>query len=180
MFHIRLELAGLHGNRCRLAGAVKVRRWFVPKNMAEKRKKAYNFHSEWEEEEGGRFLRVSLLRGDCGVERHFRMCHTSYHANYPPDSALRAEKARELKAGLSKQQSFFTRPVKNSQKATKASFRAMHFLIKKKKAFSDGEVFKEAMMIRNRWKGTAGKAGFSDYRWGSCYDRPTYRIHRSL
>lgn len=55
-----------------------------------------------------------------------------------------AETARELKAGLSKQQSFFTRTVKNSQKA---SFRATHFLIKKKKAFSDGKVFKEAIMI---------------------------------
>ncbi|KAJ8280743.1 hypothetical protein GJAV_G00058480 [Gymnothorax javanicus] len=81
------------------------------------------------------------------VERHFTTCHKSYHANYPPGSALRAEKARELKAALNKQQSFFTRPAKNSQKATEASFRATHFLLKKKKAFSDGEVFKEAMMI---------------------------------
>ncbi|KAK3569596.1 hypothetical protein QTP86_002532 [Hemibagrus guttatus] len=71
----------------------------------------------------------------------------SYHANYPLGSALRAEKARELKAALGKQQSFFTRPAKKSQKATEASFRDTHFLIKKKKAFSDGEVVKEAMMI---------------------------------
>uniref|UniRef100_G3PJM4 Uncharacterized protein n=1 Tax=Gasterosteus aculeatus TaxID=69293 RepID=G3PJM4_GASAC len=36
--------------------------------------------------------------------------------------------------------------AKNSQKAPEASFRAAHLLIKKK-AFSDSEVFKEAMMI---------------------------------
>uniref|UniRef100_A0AAR2LN01 DUF4371 domain-containing protein n=1 Tax=Pygocentrus nattereri TaxID=42514 RepID=A0AAR2LN01_PYGNA len=53
--------------------------------------------------------------------------------------ALRAEKVGELKAALVTQ--------KKSQKATEASFRATHFLIKKKKAFSDGEVVKEAMLI---------------------------------
>ena len=37
--------------------------------------------------------------------------------------------------------------AKNSQISSEASFRAEHFLIKKKKAFSDGEFFKEAMMI---------------------------------
>ena len=81
------------------------------------------------------------------VERDFTTCHKSYHANYPPGSTLSAEKARELKAVLGKLQSFFTRPLKNSQKATEASFQATHFLIKKKKVFSDGEVFKEAMVI---------------------------------
>ena len=91
---------------------------------------------------------MSHLRGDCGnVERHFDTCHKSYNANYPHGSTLRAEKARELKAALGKQQSFFTRPVKKSQKATEASFRAAHFLVKHKKAFSDGEVLKGAMMV---------------------------------
>ena len=37
--------------------------------------------------------------------------------------------------------------MKSSQKATEASLRATQFLIKKKKAFSDGAVVKEAMMI---------------------------------
>ncbi|XP_070400503.1 general transcription factor II-I repeat domain-containing protein 2-like [Nothobranchius furzeri] len=81
------------------------------------------------------------------VERHFSTCHKSYNASYPPSSALRTEKARELKAALGKQQSLFKKPVEKSQKTTEASFRATHFLIKNKKTFSDGEVFKEAMMI---------------------------------
>lgn len=80
------------------------------------------------------------------VERHFTTSHKSYNANYPPGSALRTEKAHERKAALGKQQSFFTRPTKKSQEVTEASFRATHFLIKKK-AFSDGEVLKEAMII---------------------------------
>uniref|UniRef100_A0A8C9YYR3 SPIN-DOC-like zinc-finger domain-containing protein n=1 Tax=Sander lucioperca TaxID=283035 RepID=A0A8C9YYR3_SANLU len=123
----------------------------------EKRKKNYHFHNEWEEEFFFTNVKETCVCLICGatvatakrhnVERHFTTCHKSYHANYPPGSALRAEKACELKAALGKQQSFFTRPVKKSQKATEASFRATHFLIKKKKAFSDGEVVKEAMMI---------------------------------
>ncbi|KAM3604163.1 uncharacterized protein V6R79_007238 [Siganus canaliculatus] len=126
------------------------------KNMAEKRKKTCHFHSEREEEFFFTNVKENCVCLICGatvatakrynVERHFSACHKSYHANYPPGRALRTEKARELKAALGKQQCFFTRPVKNSQKATKASFRATHFLIKKK-AFSDGEVHKEAMMI---------------------------------
>ncbi|KAG7520096.1 hypothetical protein JOB18_023114 [Solea senegalensis] len=125
--------------------------------MSEKRKKTYHFHDEWEVEFFFTTVRGSCVCFICGatvaiakrhnVERHFTTCHTSYHANYPPGSALRAERARELKAALCKQQSFFTRPVKNSQKATEASFRATQFLMKKKKAFTDGEVVKEAMMI---------------------------------
>lgn len=71
------------------------------------------------------------------MERHFTMCHTNYHANYSQGSTLWTEKVSKLKAALRKQQSFFTRPVKNSQMATEASFRA-HFLIQKRKAFSDG------------------------------------------
>lgn len=124
--------------------------------MAEKRKRTYNFHSEWEEEFFFTSVKENCVCLICGatvatakrhnVERHFAT-HNSYQANYPAGSALRAEKARELKAALGKQQSFFTKPAKNSIKATEASFRAAHFLIKKKKAFSDGEVFKEAMMI---------------------------------
>lgn len=52
-------------------------------------------------------------------ERHFTTCHKSYHANYPPGSALRTEKAHELKAALGKQQSFFTRPAKKKKKKPK-------------------------------------------------------------
>uniref|UniRef100_A0A8C6L134 DUF4371 domain-containing protein n=1 Tax=Nothobranchius furzeri TaxID=105023 RepID=A0A8C6L134_NOTFU len=81
------------------------------------------------------------------VQRHFSTCHKSHNASYPPSSALRTEKARELKAALGKQQSLFTKPVEKSQQTTEASFRATHFLITNKKTFSDGEVFKEAMMI---------------------------------
>ena len=43
------------------------------------------------------------------VERHFTTNHKNYNANYPPGSALRAEKALELKTALGKRQDFFTR-----------------------------------------------------------------------
>lgn len=52
-----------------------------------------------------------------------------------------------IEGSLKKQQSVFTRPAKKSEKVTEASFKATHFLIKKKKPFSNGKVVKEAMMI---------------------------------
>ncbi len=89
------------------------------------------------------------LRGDWRRQsgtmwRDYTTCHKSFHVNYPPGSKLRAEKSCELKAAFGKQQSFSTRLAK---KVTKATFRAAHFLIKNKKAFSDGELLKGAMMI---------------------------------
>lgn len=95
----------------------------------------------------------SCVRLICGVmatphngKRHFRTCHTSYHAHYLPGSTLRAEKLSELKAALCKQQ-FFFHEAKEKQPISKP-IRATHFLIKKEESiFSDGEVFKEAMTI---------------------------------
>uniref|UniRef100_A0A1A8V9L8 SPIN-DOC-like zinc-finger domain-containing protein n=2 Tax=Nothobranchius TaxID=28779 RepID=A0A1A8V9L8_NOTFU len=150
--------------------------------MAEKRKKTYNFHSDWEEEFFFTLVREKCVCLICGmtvatakrhnVERHFSTCHKSYNASYPPSSALRTEKARELKAALGKQPSLFKKPVEKSQKTTEASFRATHFLIKNKKTFSDGEVFKEAMMI-------IAKTVFKDEKNGtdviSTLQRPTGR-----
>lgn len=132
--------------------------FLIPKTwQKKKRKKTYHFQREWKEEFFFTTVKGSCVCFICGatvatakrhnVERHFTTRHESYNANYPPGSALRAEKARELKAALDKQQSFFTKPAKKSRKATEASFRATHFLVKKKKDFSDGVVFKEAMMI---------------------------------
>lgn len=128
-----------------------------PQKMAAKRKRTDHFHSDWEEEFFFTSVKEKCVCLICGttvvtakrhnVEKHFSTCHESYNANYPPGSALRKEKACGLKAALDKQRSFFTRQVEKSQKATEASFRAANFLIKSKKAFSDGEVFKEAMMI---------------------------------
>ena len=125
--------------------------------MAEKRKRTYVFNDGWEEEFFFTFFKDKCLCFICGttvavtkrhnVERHFKTCHKNFDVNYPPGSALRTEKAHGLKASLDKQRTFFTKPMKKSQNATKASFRAAHFLIKNKKTFSDGEVFKETMML---------------------------------
>ena len=154
--------------------------------MAAKRKKTYHFHNEWESEFFFTTVKETCVCLICGatvatakrhnVERHFTTNHKNYNANYPPGSALRAEKALELKTALGKRQDFFTRPAKESQKATEASFRATHFLIKKKKAFTDGEVVKEAMMIiantvlKDEKYGTDVIATLSDVQLGGIYD----------
>ena len=98
-------------------------------------------------------MSVPYLRDDCcstkaaQCGRHFKTCHRNFDVNYPPGSALRTEKAHGLKASLDKQRIFFMKPMKKSQNATEASFRAVHSLIKNKKTFSDGEVIKENMML---------------------------------
>ena len=124
--------------------------------MAEQRKRTYVFNDGSEEEFFFTFFKDKYLCLICGttvavpkrhnVERHFKTCHRNFDVNYPPGSALRTEKAHGLKASLDKQRTFFTKPMKKSQNATEALFRAAHFLIKNKKTFSDGEVFKETMM----------------------------------
>ena len=103
------------------------------------------------------------LRGDC-VDGEAAKCGATLHyaswkatiltihweavyPNYPLGSAIRAEKARGLKAASDKQQSFFfNKPSTKSRKAAEASFRVTHFLVKKKD-FTDGDVFQEVMMI---------------------------------
>ncbi|KAK1901603.1 General transcription factor II-I repeat domain containing protein 2 [Dissostichus eleginoides] len=71
--------------------------------MAEKRKKKYCFQDVWEEEFFFTTVKEKCVCLICGatvaiakrhnVERHFDTCHKSYNANYPPGSALQAEKA---------------------------------------------------------------------------------------
>ena len=126
--------------------------------MAEKRKRTYVFNDGWEEEFFFlRSLKINvcalfvgrLLQYQSGTmwKGTSKTCHRNFDVNYPPGSALRTEKAHGLRASLDKQRTFFTKPMKKSQNATEASFRAAHFLIKNKKTFSDGEVFKETMML---------------------------------
>ncbi|KAK7915897.1 hypothetical protein WMY93_011658 [Mugilogobius chulae] len=122
-----------------------------------KEKENIFFNRDWEEEFFFTEVKDKCVCLICGstvaipkrhnVERHYTTAHPSFHTNFPAGSALRVEKARELKAALVKQQSFFTRPGKKSKKATEASFRAANYLIKNKRAFTDGDVLKGAMMI---------------------------------
>ena len=125
--------------------------------MAEKQIRTYVFNNGWKEEFFFTFFRDKCLCLICGttiavpkrhnVERHFKTCHRNFDVNYPPSSALRTKKAHGLKASLDKQWTHFMKLMKKSQNATEALFRAAHFLIKNKKTFSDGEVFKETMMV---------------------------------
>lgn len=97
--------------------------------MAEKRNKAYIFNKDWEEELFFKLVREKCVCLICGstvavskrhnVERHYSTNHGSFHTNFPPKSTLRAAKARELKAALAKQQTFFTRPAKKAKKSNR-------------------------------------------------------------
>lgn len=79
------------------------------------------------------------------MQRHFTTVHSTFSQDFPVGSNLWKEKIRELKTQLQQQQSLFTRPVQKATACTEASFKAVHILTKRKKAFTDGSVVKEAM-----------------------------------
>ena len=72
--------------------------------------------------------------------------HKKYDSDFPPKSELRKRKIRELKAQLSAKQALFTGATSKSNAATIASFRVSRVLLKHKKPFQDGEIFKEAFL----------------------------------
>ncbi|KAL2097960.1 hypothetical protein ACEWY4_007167 [Coilia grayii] len=122
-----------------------------------KKPKTYIFHQEWEEE----FL-FTLVKEKCvclmchqpqalskrgNLERHHNTNHPKFKNSFPPKSQIRAKKVQELKAALKAQQSVFTKPTSQNKAATEASFRVSHLLVKHKKPFTDGELYKEAMAV---------------------------------
>lgn len=121
-----------------------------------KRSKTYHYHNEWEEDFF--FIMVKdkcvciicnsnvALPKKANVERHFRTVHKKYEEDYPPGTELRKAKVRQLKSQLSVQQSFLTKFNTNSRTATIASYKAAEILIKHKKPFEDGEIWKEAFI----------------------------------
>uniref|UniRef100_A0A8C1R9U2 HAT C-terminal dimerisation domain-containing protein n=1 Tax=Cyprinus carpio TaxID=7962 RepID=A0A8C1R9U2_CYPCA len=81
------------------------------------------------------------------VERHHNTIHPNFKDTYPLKSTLRSKKVDELKSVLKAQQSLFTKPTAKSKAATEASFRVSHLLAKHKKPFTNGELYKEAMVV---------------------------------
>lgn len=124
--------------------------------QALKKAKTYHFHNEWEEDY---FFTMNNSKCVClichvspaltkkgNLERHFKSCHKNYETNFPPKSELRKRKVHELKSQLSAKQNLFTGAKLKSRAATIASFRVSRVLAKHKKAFQEGEVFKEAFL----------------------------------
>lgn len=120
-----------------------------------KRRKTYYFHENWEldfcfisvkDQCVCLFCGVSLAVGrKCNVQRHFTTIHSTFSKDFPVGSNLWKEKIKELKTQRQRQQSLFTRPVQKATACTEASFKVAHILKKRKKAFTDGGVVKEAM-----------------------------------
>lgn len=132
---------------------------FSPVTMSQpnaKKPKTYHYHDEWEDD----FFFV-MVKDKCvciicnsnvalpkkaNVERHFRTVHKKYEEDYPAGTALRKAKVRQLKSQLLVQQSFLTKFNSNSRTATIASFKAAEILMKHKKPFEDGEIWKNAFI----------------------------------
>lgn len=125
-------------------------------DASRKKAKTYHFHSEWEEE----FI-FTMVKDKCvcmlchqaqalskrgNLQRHHETNHPKFKDSYAPKSTIRLKKISELKSALKAQQFFFTKPSTQHKAATEASFRVSHILAKHKKPFTDGELFKEAML----------------------------------
>ena len=121
-----------------------------------RRQRNYNFNSEWEDqycfiENKGKPVcllcnaSVSVPKRS-NVERHFLTNHKNFNSEFPVNSELRKHKVKDLKSKLALQQGVFTRPVQQTRNVTIASYKVCYVLAKRKKAFSDGEVIKEAML----------------------------------
>jgi hypothetical protein len=77
---------------------------------------------------------------------------------------------KDLKSKLTVQQCVFTKPIQQSSNITIASYKICHVLAKRKNAFSDGEVVKEAMI-------SAGESLFDGHKDKSAL---MSSIHRSI
>jgi len=121
-----------------------------------KKTKTYHFHVEWEHDFFFTEVKdkcvcllcnASVSVGKKGnVERHYKTVHSGTDVNFPPNSAIRKEKVRQLKAQLVGQQSVFFKTVDKNKAATEASFRVANVIAQKKKPFEDGELIKDAFL----------------------------------
>lgn len=109
---------------------------------APKKSKTYHFNDEWEEE----FL-FTMVKDKCiclvcrasvalpkrgNLERHHKSLHKIYESDFPLKSEIRRRKVQDLKGSLKAEQAMFTRPSKQSEAATVASFKISHILAKHK------------------------------------------------
>lgn len=91
------------------------------------------------------------------LERHFKMVHKSYKAEFPAKTALCTRKVQELKGKLAAPRSIFIRPNTKGKAAIITSYCISHVLAKHKKSFKDGKVVKEAFI-------KAADTLFSDFK----------------
>lgn len=124
-----------------------------------KKRKTYNFNSEWEND-----YFFILFKGNCvclrcnknislpkkgNIERHYASIHNAsgaFDKSYPLKSTLREEYLKKLKNELGAQKLTFTKGKNQSEAATVASYHVARILAKRKKPYADGEIIKEAAL----------------------------------
>lgn len=120
-----------------------------------KRPRFYIFQKDWEEKycfvevKGNAVCLLcnrSITIKKYNIERHYELEHKKFHQQYMPNSAVRKEKINTLKKALVSQQSLFKKVGDKSKNVTMASFKITHFLLKNKKSYLTGELFKNALL----------------------------------
>lgn len=79
------------------------------------------------------------------VKRHYETSHSSFERDYPPNSAERTAKIKELKISYEYSRKKICTALTEQQKATECSLKVAWILGKHKKPFTDSEMIKECM-----------------------------------
>ncbi|KAJ4921377.1 hypothetical protein JOQ06_022821 [Pogonophryne albipinna] len=114
------------------------------------------FKEDWELE----FLFVSTGSGKCicllcdnvisqfkrsNLQRHHDTKHPKFSTDFPKGEELRAEKLARLKQNRTAQKNLFH--TNTSERATEASYKITHELMKKMKPYTDGEMVKDCILL---------------------------------
>lgn len=79
------------------------------------------------------------------LEQHHNPNHLKFKELFPLKTAIRTNKVEDLKLEFKSLQSLFVEPAVHHKAVTEASLHASHLLVEHKKAFTNGEVLKEAV-----------------------------------
>ncbi|KAJ4930070.1 hypothetical protein JOQ06_019084 [Pogonophryne albipinna] len=114
------------------------------------------FKEDWELE----FFFVSTGSGKCicllcdnvisqfkrsNLQRHHDTKHPKFSTDFPKGGELRAEKLARLKQNRTAQKNLFH--TNTSERATEASYKITHELMKKMKPYTDGEMVKDCILL---------------------------------
>ncbi|MGL6121402.1 MAG: hypothetical protein ACRC0V_12975 [Fusobacteriaceae bacterium] len=80
------------------------------------------------------------------IERHYKTNHNSFEVAFPPKSDQRNREIERLKSSIKAQQNFLSNFLSGNANTTLASFKIAYLLGRKKKAFMDSELIKQAFI----------------------------------
>ncbi|KAJ4944044.1 hypothetical protein JOQ06_012591, partial [Pogonophryne albipinna] len=90
-------------------------------------------------------LENQLQQARSNLQRHHDTKHPKFSTDFPKGGELRAEKLARLKQNRTAQKNVFH--TNTSERATEASYKITHELMKKMKPYTDGEMVKDCILL---------------------------------